>query len=156
MDLSSWFTNQLNAGAEGFIWSVGQVPPERRLLAPPKHPGEWSVARHVFHMLYYEQNAVVPNMQIWLGQPITIDSTDSNEEAAWDDGKDVETMLADFRRVRAAQLEMLPNFNDQLWHETRETSLWGDVTLLWLVSKTFQHTAEHTHDVMRMALFWDR
>jgi hypothetical protein len=22
MDLSSWFTNQLNAGAEGFIWAA--------------------------------------------------------------------------------------------------------------------------------------
>jgi hypothetical protein len=32
---------------------------------------------------------------------------------------------------------------------------WGNVTLLWLVSKTFQHTAEHIHDVMSMALFWD-
>ena len=156
MDLSSWFTNQLNSSAEGFIWSVGQVLPERRLLVPPKPLGEWSAARHVFHMLYYEQNAVVPSMQIWLGQSVTIDEADFNEDAAWDESKGLETMLADFRRVRAAQLEMLPNFNDQLWHEARETSFWGDVTLLWLVSKTFQHTAEHTHDVMRMALFWDR
>jgi|SRR5581483_3425409 len=155
MDLSSWFTNQLNSTAEGFIWSVEQVPSERRLLAPPKPLGEWSVARHVFHMLCYEQNAVVPNMQIWLGQPVTTGGANFNEDAAWGDGKDLETILADFRRVRAAQLEMLPNFSDQLWHETRETSRWGDVTLLWLVSKTFQHTAEHTHDVMRIALFWD-
>ena len=156
MDLSSWFTNQLNSTAEGFIWSVEQVPSERREQAPPQRLGEWSAARHVFHMLYYEQNAVVPTMQMWLGQSITIDEADFNEDAAWDDSKDVATMLADFRRVRAAQLEMLPDFTDQLWHEKRATSFWGDVTLLWLVSKTFQHTAEHTHDVMRMALFWDR
>ena len=62
MDLSSWFTNQLNSGAEGFIWAVEQVPPERRLLAPPQLLGEWNVARQVFHMLYYEQNVVVPSM----------------------------------------------------------------------------------------------
>ena len=155
MDLSSWFTNQLNSGAEGFIWAVEQVPPERRLLAPPQLLGEWNVARQVFHMLYYEQNAVVPSMKIWLGQPLTINEADFDEDAAWGDGKDLDTMLTDFRRVRAAQLELLPLFNEQLWHETRPTPFWGDVTLLWLVSKTFQHTAEHIHDVMSIALFWD-
>lgn len=25
----------------------------------------------------------------------------------------------------------------------------------WFVTKTFQHTAEHTHDVLSMALLWD-
>ena len=32
---------------------------------------------------------------------------------------------------------------------------WGPIPLLWLVSKTYQHTNEHTSDVLRMALFWD-
>ena len=32
---------------------------------------------------------------------------------------------------------------------------WQDVALYWVVSKTFQHTAEHTHDLMRLVLFWD-
>lgn len=155
MDLTAWFTDQLNSGAEGFIWAVEQVPSERRLLSPPKLLGEWNAARHVFHMLYYEQMAVVPSMKIWLDQPLTINEADFDEEAAWGDSKSLDTLLTDFRRVRAEQLELLPLFNDHLWHETRQTPFWGDVTLLWLVSKTFQHTAEHTHDVMRMALFWD-
>ena len=154
MDLSQWFTDQLNAGAEGFIWAVEQVPPERRLLAPPKLLGEWNAARHVFHMLYYEQNAVVPSMKIWLGQPITINEADYDDAAALGYGKDLDTLLTDFRRARAEQLELLARFNDQLWYEAHPT-IWGDVTLLWLVSKTFQHTAEHTHNVMSMALFWD-
>jgi|SRR5579872_445623 len=155
MDLSQWFTDQLNSGSEGFIWSVEQMPPERRLLAPPEPLGKWSAARHVFHMLYYEQNKAVPCMKIWLGQPLAINKADFDEDAAWGDDKDLDAMLTDFRRVRAEQLELLPNFNDQLWHETRSTPFWDDVTLLWVVSKTFQHTAEHIHDVMRLALFWD-
>lgn len=155
MDLSAWFTTQLNTGAEGFIWAVEQVPADRRWLVPPKGLGEWNAARHVFHMLSYEQIAVVPCMNIWLGQPSPINAADYDEDSAWDEGHDLQTLLTDFRRVRAAQLELLPNFNEQLWHEARQTPFWGDVTLLWLVSKTFQHTAEHTHDVMRMALFWD-
>lgn len=94
-------------------------------------------------------------MKIWLGQSLTINEADYDEDAAWGNGQDLQTMLTDFRRVRAEQLEVLLHFNDRLWHETRQTPFWGDVTLLWLVSKTFQHTAEHIHDVMRMALFWD-
>lgn len=155
MDLSSWFGTQLTTGAEGFIWAVEQVPSERRWLTPPKLLGEWNAARHIFHMLYYEQNAVVPCMNIWLGQSPAINDADYDEEIAWGAGQDLQTMFTDFRRVRASQLELLPNFNEELWHEARPTPFWGDVTLLWLVSKTFQHTAEHTHDVMRMALFWD-
>ncbi|HEY6542154.1 MAG TPA: DinB family protein [Ktedonobacteraceae bacterium] len=145
----------MSAGAEGFLWAVEQVPPDRLWLAPPKLLGEWNAARHVFHMLYYEENAVVPCMKIWLGQSSTVSEADFDEDGAWGEGQDLQTMFTDFRRVRAAQLELLPNFNEQLWHEARPTPFWGDVTLLWLVSKTFQHTAEHTHDVMRMALFWD-
>jgi DinB superfamily len=157
MDLSQWFTDQLSSGADGFIWAVEQVPEERRLHAPPKPLGEWNAARHVFHMLYYEQNVAVPSMKIWLGVPFTVTDQDDDEDAAWGEGKDqdLETILTDFRRVRAEQLELLPRFTEQLWQETRKT-IWGDKTLQWVVSKTFQHTAEHIHDVMRIALFWDR
>lgn len=127
MDLSSWFTTQLNTGAEGFIWAIEQVPQNWRWIAPPKGLGEWDVARHVFHMLYYEQIAVVPCMKIWLDQTPTINEADYDEDSAWDEGHDLQTMFTDFRRVRAAQLELLPNFNEQLWHEARPTPFWGDV-----------------------------
>jgi len=63
-------------------------------------------------------------------------------------------MLIDFRSVRADQISLLPNFSDDIWNTTRE-AVWGPVTLLWAVSKTYQHTAEHTNDVMRIGLFWD-
>ena len=32
---------------------------------------------------------------------------------------------------------------------------WGPVPLFWVVSKTYQHTAEHISDLLRIALFWD-
>ncbi|TMF47054.1 MAG: DinB family protein [Chloroflexi bacterium] len=154
MDLSQWFNNQLNASAEGFIWAVDQVPVERRLVAPPAGLGEWNAARHVFHMLYYEQKIALPSMNQWLGRPFTLNEEEYDEDAAWGDGRDIGEMLADFRTVRAEQIVLLPKFDEALWHETRE-AVWGDVTLKWVVTKTFQHTAEHTHDVLRMALFWD-
>jgi hypothetical protein len=154
MNLSEWFSDQLNASAEGFIWAVGQVPVERRLIAPPSGLGEWNTARHVFHMLYYEQVVAVPSMKQWIGIPFTLSDEEYDEDAAWGNGKDIEEMLADFRTVRAEQIMLLPRFHEELWHETRE-AVWGDVTLKWVVTKTFQHTAEHTHDVLSMALFWD-
>ncbi|MBM2847059.1 MAG: hypothetical protein HW418_1, partial [Anaerolineales bacterium] len=44
--------------------------------------------------------------------------------------------------------------DDALWEETRR-AVWGPVTLRWVVTKTYQHTAEHTHDVLSLALYWD-
>ena len=43
-----------------------------------------------------------------------------------------------------------------IFHGIRLVKLiWGPVTLSWVVSKTYQHTAEHTGDILRIALFWD-
>lgn len=154
MDLSQWFSDQLKSSADGFMWAVEQVPAERRLATPPAPLGEWNAARHVFHMLYYEQMIALPSMRQWLGVPFTLVEEDYNEEGAWEDGKNLETMLADFRKVRAEQIALLPNFDEPMWNKTRDT-VWGKVPLKWVVTKTFQHTAEHTHDILRMALFWD-
>lgn len=154
MNFSDWFREQLHVGAEGFIWSAEQVPEGRRYVQPPRGLGEWSVARHVFHMLYYEQTIALPSMHQWLGGTVpTVD--DSDEDVAWADNKEnLETLLIQFRNVRAKQISLLPGFEDSIWNETRK-AVWGPVTLLWVVSKTFQHTAEHTNDVMQMRLWWD-
>lgn len=155
MDLSDWFDDQLKSSADGFVWAVEQVPIERRLLSPPAPLGEWSTARQVFHMFYYEQKVALPSMRQWLGEPFKLSGKEYNEDEAWGDGKDLETMLSDFRTVRAEQIVLLPQFDESTWNETRPT-VWGDVTLKWVVTKTYQHTAEHTHNVLSTALFWDK
>jgi hypothetical protein len=96
----------------------------------------------------------LPSIRQWLGEQFTLAEEDYNEEEAWGNGKNLETMLVDFRKVRAEQIVLLPNFDEPMWNETRDT-VWGKVSLKWVVTKTFQHTAEHTHDVLSMALFWD-
>jgi hypothetical protein len=153
MNLSQWFNNQLQASADGFVWGAEQVPVERRFLQPPAELGEWSAARHVFHMVYYDQNFALPGMQQWLGGPGVV-THELDEGAAWSNAQDVERLLMDFREARSAQIALLSRFDDKLWNETRET-IWGPKTLLWVVSKTFQHTCEHTDGVLRIALFWD-
>src|SRR5687767_4239433 len=154
MNFSEWFREHLRVGADGFVWSAEQVPETRRYVQPPKGLGEWSVARHVFHMLYYEQTIALPSMQQWLGGSIPI-IDDSDEDVVWSENKEsTENLLIQFRKVRTEQISLLPKFEEAVWNETRR-AVWGSVTLLWVVSKTFQHTAEHTNDVMQMRLWWD-
>lgn len=155
MNLSQWFRDQLQASADGFVWGAEQVPSPRRNVQPPAGLGEWTAARHIFHMLYYEQTIALPSMRQWLGDACP--STDGlDEDVAWAEGqKNVESLLAEFRKVRVEQVALLPRLADAVWNAVHET-VWGPVTLLWVVSKTYQHTTEHTNDVMRIALFWDR
>jgi hypothetical protein len=89
-------------------------------------------------------------MQQWLGG-----SMPEGEDIPWSKSQDtVESLLEKFRAVPAEQIALLPNFDDTVWNTARE-ALWRPVTLLWVVSKTYQHTAEHINDVMRIGLFWD-
>jgi hypothetical protein len=154
-NLTQWFSEHLKSSAEEFVWAVQQVPALRRTIAPPERLSAWSVARHVFHLLAYEEHIALPSMRIWLGEPFpSIDHLD--EDALWNEnaGRDLNEMLEKFREGRAAQIELLSQLSDMAWEETRD-ALWGQVTLLWVVTKTFQHTAEHIHDILTLALFWD-
>ncbi|HEU5200848.1 MAG TPA: DinB family protein [Ktedonobacterales bacterium] len=157
MNLSEWFRYQLRASGDGFIWAIEQLPEERRYLAPPRHPDDWSAARHAFHMFYYDQHFSLASIHQWLGGPCpSLDDLHEGDDWAARLGNDTSRVLEQFRAVRAEQIALLSQFDDQGWHEARETKFWGTVPLQWVVTKTYQHTAEHIHDVLRMALFWDR
>ena len=153
-DYSEWFREQLQNSADGFVWGTEQVPEMRRYASPPKSLGEWTVARHVFHLWHYEQTVALPSMYQWLGgaRPVL---EDLDEDADWSKTEEtVETLLEKFKSVRAEQIALLPKFDTAAWSSTCET-IWGSMSLLWVVSKTYQHTAEHINDVMRIGLFWD-
>ena len=151
---SEWFQAQLQSSAEGFVWATEQVPEARRDARPPRGLGQWTVARHVFHLWYYENTIALPSMQQWLGGAFPF-LDDKDEDLDWGKTEDtVEDLLEKFRTVRAEQIALLPEFDDAAWNSTRR-AVWGPVTLLWVVSKTYQHTAEHIHDVMSIGLFWD-
>ena len=157
MNLSDWFRYQLQASGDGFVWAIEQLPEERHYLAPPRHPEDWSAARHAFHLLFYEQHFALASMRYWLGgpRPLLDGLREEDEEAAWKSRQPLSIILDQFRAIRGEQIALLAQFDDSLWHELRETEFWGTVTLQWVVTKTYQHTAEHIHDVLRMALFWD-
>ena len=153
-DLSAWFRAQLTSSAEAFCWAVEQVPTERLLIAPPEQLGEWSVARHVFHLLSNERRLALPNMRCWLG---TLFERDENyqEEVEWAKGYDLVALLAEFQRIRAEEISLLQLYKKEDWERVGASLVWPDVSLRWVVTKTLQHTFAHTNDVLTMALFWD-
>jgi hypothetical protein len=154
MELSKWFDYQLRSTLDGFLWAVQQLPRERLYALPPSPLGEWSAAQHVFHMLTYEQKLALPTMYQWLGAPPV--AREVNGKQAEEELPAVEEMLSQFKQVRESQLAMLLKFEDADWNFVRSTTFWGEVSLYWLVCKTYEHTNEHTHDILRLVLFWDR
>jgi hypothetical protein len=154
-----WFDRQLQASGDAFLWAARQAPPPRREAPPPRRGdeaplGQWSVARHAFHLLQYERAVALPRMRAWLGEPAAVVGPD-DEAAAWAAGPAFRDTLARFAAARAEQVALLPRFDDAAWQRPRELDGWGSVTLYWVVSATYQHTAEHTSAVLRIALRWD-
>ena len=150
----AWFQTQLEASSAGFAWTVAQVPADRQDREPPAPLGAWSAARHVFHMLFYEREVALPNWGLWLGRNLNLDAVVPDEDIAWDSQAPVAGLLAQWQQGRAALLALLPQFAEAAWDETRP-AVWGAVTLRWVVSKTYQHTAQHLHEVLALALDWD-
>ena len=115
MNLSQWFHDQLHASADGFVWGAQQVPNARRNVRPPEALGEWTAARHIFHMVFYEQNIALPAMHQWLGKPLPLEGV--AEDAAWGEGSDnVESLLAEFTKVRDEQIQLLTRFDVLAWN----------------------------------------
>jgi hypothetical protein len=117
---------------------------------------EWNVARHIFHMLFFEQKQALPFVHLWLGEPMP-EREQGDEEQAWETyGKamSIEQMLQEFQMLRAEQIALLPQFSEENWLSKRD---WGTVaiTLTWAVTKTYQHTLDHINSLLQLALFWD-
>lgn len=151
------FYQLLRQSGEGFLWTLAQVPPEHRYLKPPGPPdklGEWSAARHLFHVVRYEQD-VVEIMRQWFDGHKPELSAEQNEEADWGNGHEWEYLVSDFQNARQAQLDLIAIYDESSWDKVMDTLIWGHHPLRWLVTKTFQHTAEHTNYILQIVLRWD-
>jgi hypothetical protein len=162
MLFSQWFHQQLQASTKGFLWAVEQIPQEHQFL-PPK-PDKWSVARLLYHMVCYDQLIGLPTLSQWVGGPSPLagltgsaEEDAAREETRWNNGEghDVQAMLADFNTLRAEQFALIQHFPEQAWSEKRN-AIWGPVTLQWVVTKTYQHTLEHTDEILRAYLWGNR
>ena len=161
MDEISWLGDELGRSGVGFAWAIRQVPADRLGLTPPEGLGEWSALRHLFHLVWYEREFALPTMRRWLGGPPFAEDG-LHEEADWHaqrTGFVLEAWLHAFADGRDEQRSILACLDPTAWTEERLIGPSGQprsAPLRWVVSKTYQHTAEHTNEVLRIALFWDK
>ena len=65
-------------------------------------------------MIFYEQNIALPSMQQWLGKPLPVKGEE--EDIAWGEGSDnIDSLLAEFKKVRDEQIQLLVKFDEQAW-----------------------------------------
>lgn len=160
MDEMRWLSDELGRSGSGFDWALRQVPADRLDLTPPSGLGEWSAVRHLFHLVWYEREIALPTMRLWHGgPPFTEQGLDEGADWAADRaGVELEVSLRAFAAGRDEQRALLTRLDPAAWTIERTTG-WSDlpwpVPLRWVVAKTYQHTVEHTSEVLRIALFWD-
>lgn len=150
---AEWFSSRLSSSVQEIAWTLDQIPVERQQRKPPTQLGDWSAARHLFHIMYYEETLALPGMRQWWGDPMP-QVADSDEENAWSGSEPVQEMLPRIMAIREQQIFLISKIADADWQRASQT-IWGPVTLFWVVAKTYQHTAEHISDLLRIALFWD-
>ncbi|HEX9987945.1 MAG TPA: DinB family protein [Chloroflexia bacterium] len=148
-----WLANQLKAGAEAFVWATRQIPPERLYATPPALLGDWTAARHVLHMADYERDVALPSIKQWFGGPYPL-FEGYQRDAGYESGKGTEELLAELQAARTEQVALLARANPDTWQAIKKTA-WGDRTLYWVTSKTYQHGIEHTNNVLKIALLWE-
>lgn len=156
-DWTNWFSYQLQASADGFVWAFSQINPAWHESYPPEpqYLGTWSPIRHVWHVTEYERCLVIPSMHQWLDglMPNGNDWHDDDKTWAGVENRSFDGLVAAFRQTRNQQIELLGQFSKKDWTMLKET-LWGEKPLSMIVTKTFQHTYEHGDTLLRMGLWW--
>lgn len=157
MSEAEWFRAQLLTGLDLFERAIEQVPESRRCDLPPDGAGEAALgdrtaAHHVFHLLFQERTGSLPLLAWWAGGP-QAGYRGPTEEDAWSEDATVEQLLAELRALRREQADLVAAIEPSGWDEVRSTP-WGDATLRWIMTRTLQHTHEHTHDVLSLGLYW--
>jgi len=77
-----------------------------------------------------------------------------DEPAEWGEGHGCESILSEIRSVRQQIVRALGQVDDADWQESKRTP-WGNKTLYWVASKTYQHGIEHLSNVLRTAMLWE-
>jgi hypothetical protein len=156
MERAQWWTQRLQGSLDNFLWAVDQIPAERQFVAPRE--GRWPAARILFHLGWYEHHIALPQMRQWFGEPAP-PATSQEEDAATEEqdwnggtGHTIAAMTSTLQAVRADEVALVVQAPDDLWLQER-AALWGTKSLQWVVTKTFQHTLEHTDEILRQYLW---
>ncbi|HEY4383904.1 MAG TPA: DinB family protein [Ktedonobacteraceae bacterium] len=157
MDARQKFQDRLQDSFDEFLWAVSLIPQDRFYRAP--RPNRWSVARLVFHLTSYEEKIALPTMRQWCGEPKPHAGSQEEdgqiEERLWNNGEghEMPAMIERLKIVRAQEISLLNQLAEASLDEERE-AIWGTLPLRWIVTKTYQHTLEHTDEILRSYLWW--
>jgi DinB family protein len=157
MTHSQWFCEQLTNSMTGFGWAVECLAPEHWYSSPPRPNwlGQWSLARHVFHMQYQERYVVQVGIKDLLHLSPFTEERPKEEDAWQQEQRSVQELLQQFQTFRCQTSELISHLIEDEWEKPREKAYWNDpLTLQWIITKAWQHTLEHTHEVLRLHLFW--
>ena len=158
MEDSQLLREQLASSVQGFVWAVEHIPVERRYSAPPMPNwlGQWSLARHVFHMQYQEYYVVQAGLKEMLHLPPHPEERPEEESAWQQEQRPLEELLRQFQVLREQTGELIRTLSQEEWATPREATNWEiPMNIHWFIAKVWQHTLEHTHDALRLYLFWD-
>ena len=129
------------------------IPAERREAKPPSKLGKWTAAIGSFHILYYEREVALPSVRLWADSAYpSFEGYD--EPAEWGEGHGCESILSEIRSVRQQIVALWGRSTRRTGRKSKRTP-WGNKTLYWVASKTYQHGIEHLSNVLRTAMLWE-
>jgi len=165
----------LGTSLKSIDYTLSLIPKERFLFSPPhgKHPnaekgfktyfGEWSAARILFHVVFYERNYAVPAMEHWLGEAHPqfdlIFPDPGMEDIFWantvPDELTAISLIQKLRSVRSEEILITEAVPETDFMDERLLTRLGKLSFVSIVMKTIQHTFEHGSELLKNALFWN-
>ena len=85
-DWVPWFSYQLKASGEAFVWAAQQLRPADHFTLPPEpgYLGTWPAARHIWHVSGYERCLALPALQGWLDGNSAKSEKWPDDDADWE------------------------------------------------------------------------
>lgn len=150
-----WLAIELERSVDALQRFLADIPEERCAVAPPSAfgfapLGGWSAHRHLYHLVHYERHYALPALQAAV-DGAEVEGTRPSEDGSYDAALPTMALVDELIALRRAQAANVRRATDA--DLERIAAPWHRPTL-WTVAKTIQHTAEHTHDVGSLALFW--
>jgi hypothetical protein len=144
--------------AESLLWALEQIPAGRHHVIPLPVFGEWSVARIFYHVLWFESKIIVPYLHYWFKDAAKPDFSDfayDQEAQDWQSAeRGISVLVAKFEIYHHLLLDAYAALSAANWAQEKET-VFGAVSLHWLMTKVYQTRIAQTERLLDMALHWD-
>jgi|SRR5581483_4255546 len=127
------------------------IPPAKYGITPDSSISDWSVHRHVFHLMYNQRFKGIPRVHRVLQPSLILEPY--REDADWREDRPLDQITARFRQDRMQFVNWLAGVDESCWMQTYRDPRYGPTSFLWYVQKLHQHTFEHINTLLKFALF---